>query len=272
MDMNIHIRLLGEALEVGDSTNPSLCPSCEGGSTKETSFSVTRDPSGLLYNCYRASCFAKGFVPTAAGLLSPVRTKQKLRIYTGAIRPLEKKDVDYFYIRFGLTSMVSHVLRSDRGEYILPIYNGDEFIRGYVVRQPTWKGKLVAPRLGDTRPTTPKARTFPQVDEPMQSFYLQGTGALVVVEDQISAMVVAQAGFNSVALLGTTVNMAKVREWSLLQPKEVIIALDKDATGEAFRIARKWGLAFPKLRVAMLERDLKDEQVEDISGVLGVNA
>jgi DNA primase len=93
----------------------------------------------------------------------------------------------------------------------------------------------------------------------------------VLVEDQLSAISAQQGGVNAVALLGTHLNNDKVWEISQWQPSQVIIALDADATDQAFKLARKWGLAFPKTRVAILARDLKEEKTDDIRYILGLD-
>lgn len=272
--LNNDARLLGADLAVNESLK-AVCPSCNGGSSKERSFSVTRTVEGVLYNCYRAKCPVSGFVATAAGLLQPSRKQQKLREYYHPVLPLEACDEDFFYQRFEITKTES-VFRSERGEYIFAILDSRGYTRGYTVRQPTWAGEPQAPRTGDERTTTPKARCFPHTPQPMQSFYVPNPldacrpQTLVAVEDQVSAIKVAEAGFKTVALCGTGVNLDKVREWSALSPQEVLIALDEDATQEAFKIARRWGLAFPTVRVVLLQQDLKDSLLEEIPEILGV--
>lgn len=273
MKTQAYARLLGEDLAVGESTNREKCPSCQGGTSRESSFTVTRQLEGLVYNCYRASCGERGFVGTHGSIVKPGIVKQKLREYWHPVRGLTSNDVTYFMHRFQInpTTSTLYIKGSDFDEYIFPIYDIRGLERGYQVRQPAWQGKVRPPRSG--RDDAPKARTFPHVREPMQSFYLGGgnTGdLLVVVEDPVSAIKVAQLGVNCVALLGTTVNADKVREWSLLKPKQVLIALDEDATDVAFKIGRKWGLAFEKTRVVCLDFDLKDTDLEDILDILGV--
>lgn len=276
MSVQNDVRLQAEGLGVGQS-NKGLCPACSGGKSREVSFSVTRDQHGLLYNCYRAKCGIKGFVGTSAPLepATKTRDKYKIREYYHPVLPLEAVDEDYFYQRFEIAD-TRYIFRSERGEYILPILDARGYTRGYTVRQPIWAGSPSAPRRGDTRPHVPKARCFPHVQEPMQSFYRPATSTdrglqiLVAVEDQISAIKVSQAGLEAVALCGTIVGADKIREWSALAPRTVLIALDEDATDVAFKIARKWGLAFDNMRVVMLDRDLKDELQEDILHILGV--
>lgn len=273
MDIQTHVKLIAEDLSCGESKQNLTCPSCGGGRTGEKKFSVTRDSRGLLYNCYRAKCGLSGFVPTAAALLRPEKRQQKLREYWYPVRTVVGDDIGYFAERFQLSpdSTEQYIRTSDFDEYIFPVLNPRGLARGYVIRQPWWSGTPSCWRSG--REGKPKAQTFPHAREPMQSFYIPDTAnnsTLVVVEDQISAIKICQTGHKSVALLGTNADADKVREWSLFRPYEVILALDKDATSKAFKIARKWGLAFRSTRVAMLEQDLKDEDLWDIPGVLGL--
>lgn len=261
-------------LAVGDSVK-GVCPVCDGGRTHEVTFSITRQSDGLLFNCYRATCPARGFVATAAVLQTPTKHKYKVREYYHPVLPLETEDEDYFYARFEISD-TSQIFRSERDEYIFPIISPRGYTRGYTVRQPSWSGSPESPRTGYGRSSVPKARCFPHSEEPMQSFYppkadIHGRQqTLVVVEDQVSAIKVSQKGFTAVALCGTSVNADKVREWGSFHPSQVLVALDADATSEAFKIARRWGLAFSTLRVVILLQDLKDSLSEDIPEILGV--
>jgi len=269
------VKLSAENLAIGDSRKIT-CPECGGGASKETSCSITREALGVLYVCFRAKCGFRGFTGTAAAALPPKAKQQKLRPYTRPVLPLEPVDEQYFYTRFEI-HRTKEIFLSEKGEYILPVYSARGSIRGHTVRQPVWKGEPAAPREGNPNPNYPKAVAYPCVPEAQQSVYRASgmvrearQSRLVVVEDQISAIAAAQAGYTSVALCGTEVCSDKVREWSLLRPSEVLIALDADATALGFKIARKWGLAFERVRVIILDKDLKDSHQEDFDEILGV--
>lgn len=271
---------LNLGLGTGETARNALCPTCEGGSKRERSFSVTREAFGLVYNCYRASCPTKGFIPDISDNLDFERAKRTgltaLRPYTGDLRPLESMDMSYFLARFGLRAETSEAhINVGNNDYILPVYNSSAFIRGYIQRQPTWKAVRSiqsCPRTGDDG--LPKARTFMHAGGAVQSWYFPPHGAdiseVVLVEDQISAMKVAQNGVTAGALLGTNMTPAKAMEIQQVQPSAVLIALDEDATDVAFRIAHKWGAAFTEFRVVLLARDIKDEDNRDVRRILGV--
>lgn len=117
----------------------------------------------------------------------------------------------------------------------------------------------------------PKTRLFMNDSRQLpMSWYWQNNDVIVLTEDQLSAMKVYQAGFTGVALLGTHLEVQRVREIGTQKPSRVIIALDADATALALGMARTWGLAFNKTRVAVLEHDLKDIPRGDIAEALGL--
>ena len=265
---------------VGDTSAIAICPYCLGGQTKERSFSVTRNSSGLLYICFRATCGQEGFIRTHGTAYAPSKPQaKKLRPYTGEFLHLERSDRRYFKERFGLSELVTFdFYYNEQNNYVLPIFAPDGHSRGNVVRRP-WDG---APRTNCART---KACTYMHEDGPLLSWYginqemveyMPGkvsrwpVGVVVLVEDQISAMKVAQAGHVSAALLGCNLTADKVREIAQQVPIRVVIALDADATETAFTMARKWHAAFDSLRVAILKEDLKDSPEEDILTILGL--
>jgi hypothetical protein len=93
---------------------------------------------------------------------------------------------------------------------------------------------------------------------------------LVIVEDQLSAMKVAQAGVRAVALLGNGINVEGVRDICREKPSVVTIALDPGAEGAAQSLARKWGLYWNRTRVVALEADPKDLPKADLLEELGL--
>jgi hypothetical protein len=192
----------------------------------------------------------------------------KLNPYVWRVLPLEDIDVEYFERAYEIPSTVSTacIWRTPWDTYLLPIRGPDLTFRGYVSRRP-WDG---APRIGLPNK---KAITFMHKIGPIQSYY-QGNlygGPTVIVEDQLSAIKVMTAGLNSWALLGVNMDGGKAREIQRTTDSEgVIFALDPDASGAAWEMARDWGLVFPKVRVALLDKDLKDTALSEIPKTLGV--
>jgi hypothetical protein len=272
------IRLMATGLPVGGQIR-EVCPQCHGGSTGERSLSITREAHGLRWNCYRASCDLRpGSTIEMGELLQPAKVADKpLKPYTGRLDPLEDRDTEFFLQRFGIPqSTASHYVRvTGRDEYAFDIDNPREMTRGYVIRQPVWKGLPAPPRDGCGILGYPKALTRMHASGPTQGWFNatseEQPGTIVLVEDQVSALRAAVAGVRAVALLGTYMDGEKVREIAQQKPREVIIALDADATEQAFGLARRWGLAFRSTRVAMLPCDIKDMASDDeILTALGV--
>jgi DNA primase len=163
--------------------------------------------------------------------------------------------------QFGLapSTVRKYVKDLDYPEYriALPIYRPDGATRGVVSRA-----------VRGYKCTGPKALTYLFDENALGISWYSADDALpivVVVEDQLSAIKGVQEApeFKWVSLLGTTLSVDRIAE---LQNKnsELVIALDADATSTSFDHARKWGQAFDRCRVAVLQKDVKDMTGEEI--------
>lgn len=203
-----------------------------------------------------------------------------LRQFTGQLEQLSADDRRFFLDHYEIPQDVA--VRNIRvspetGRYALPIWGPANAERGIVLRTP-WVG---APRVAEGF-RLPKADTYKANAEPLQSHYFvdprDGYPQLVLVEDQLSAIKLSAYGVDSVALLGVpdvryngysgTDRVMEIARRA--KGREVLVALDADATELAFLFARKWGHAFQSIRVVMLTRDLKDTSARDFREVLGV--
>lgn len=202
-----------------------------------------------------------------------------LRPYRGETYPLTEEHLAYFESRYELPAYIAFPLIriGSGGRYLLPIYAPDGSERGMVSRVP-WDGSPLT-----CTDTFPKADTFRSKWGPVQSHYhgrFDNEGSsLILVEDQLSAIKLSAYGYNSVALLGKPTSLIgtyggadRVAEIAkrAREADEVVVALDADATDEAFKFVRKWGAAFRRCRVAILSKDLKDTASKDFAEVLGV--
>ena len=88
----------------------------------------------------------------------------------------------------------------------------------------------------------------------------------VVVEDCTSACVVSHEA-TGIALLGT--NLLTEHLHYVKPYKNIVVALDRDATDKAIDIQRKIAIHVDKCRVMILERDLKYENKETIKEMFG---
>jgi hypothetical protein len=263
------IRLLAEGMPSGSSRR-AQCPEC-----RQEHFSITRTADGIAFHCHRASCGVSGFVPDHGiaggyGYTAPERrgAEQHLMPYTKRLGDLTVFDAAYFSARFGLTDAAYDIrVALDEDAYALIIRDPKGWARGMVIRQPVWSGEPAAPRHG--RYGAPRAKVYQAEGGAALAWYslpplldvsLVKRKRTVIVEDQISAMRAARAGYRAVSLLGTNVTMSngQVQEIAQNSPNGVILALDADATDKAFEIGRKWGMAFASFRVAILTCDVKD--------------
>lgn len=272
------IELEAVGLDVDESIGDLQCPFCQGGQSAERKFSITRIDTGLLYNCYRASCpDGRGFIATRGDLLQgpkPTAASKWKGPYRGEFRPIKRKDREYFEERFDLRAPYLGFIGVNESDfYVLEVRTMDGYVRGYVVRRGCWSGHPACPRAA--RSDGPKSRAYSSNDgDVLLSWHspsvddARWTGRIIVVEDQISAAKVAQAGYTGVALTGSYLGEDKVKEIARYKPTKLVIALDADATSTAFSAARRWGLAFPAIQVLPLQQDIKDMKNSDVKELL----
>jgi hypothetical protein len=179
------------------------------------------------------------------------------RVYEGTYEALDPAAREFLFKRFDLSWAPSRYVGVNAlGQYVFKLHDSLQRLRGYQVRLQRWDRPV--------NPDYPKASTYMlSPDAPVQSFYTPvppfgwHDSPVVLVEDPMSALKVAQAGLQAVALMGVALTMDKVREVATLR-RPVIFAYDKDATKDAIFHIRTWGVAFYKTQLLMLERDIKD--------------
>lgn len=251
------------SLDTGSANTLHDCPDC--GHHK---LSVTKRDGKLLYHCWRASCGIRGTIELTGREAFESHTpdvKEEHR-YKGPINFLHPDEADIISTRFRLSAYtVATYIRKNRDRYVLPIYTRDGMLRGYCLRWP-WAGTEL---IQDVNYGGLKSALYGEHTErgPLQSWYKSTLGiarAVVLVEDQISAMRLAQdASVDAVALLGVSLNAEKVADIQR-RGNNVVIALDADATRTAFEHARTWGAAFKSCRVTVLTKDVKDMTPEEL--------
>ena len=187
----------------------------------------------------------------------------------GILRPLRDNEREAISRKFHLSerNTLCNIMSND-SRYAVPVLNPKGQRRGIILRLP-WTGTWFEGY--DNGDVGVKSLTFKEEPGPMLSWYNpedKFLNSCVLVEDQISAMRVAQdTAYTGVALMGTGLNEDKVAEIQR-NTGHVRIALDKDATGQAFDHARKWGMAFYSCQVVVLHKDIKDMTKEELHEVL----
>lgn len=265
-----HVTLSGIDLEVGDSVT-TACPECG----RENKFSITRDDTGLLYNCYRDSCSAAGYIGATGVAMKPGKGKAKptntLRPYDGDLRSLRPWERARFLVANGLTQSD---LDRGRWKWAERWFNPDKQryegnCYAFPVMDPRGSERGVVLRRYDGR--EPKALTRMHTSGPLMSWYVKDGdfSRVILVEDQVSALKVSRY-CTCVAILGTAMSHEAAREVSAMQPDNVTIALDEDAINTAYKIKKWYGLLFRTTTVVQLHLDPKDMSPAELHHQLGV--
>lgn len=256
-------------LRRGVTSSGQVCPKCNGGSSREGSFNVSRDEDGVLrWMCHRASCGFRG----AAGT-SRVRLDDADGVASSSSPSVRSQRTDFK--RAGLDEELVQFLND---KYRLT----EQTLRHWgLAWTPDYGGRVILPvkshaledngvilRSHSVPPVKQKTLTFTNQPHVMAWFvtlppYLEEhePAPLVIVEDIYSALRLWQGGINAVALLGTHLNEQRVaeiaklvRHYPHLKPK---LALDYDAFGKAIGYSREFRHLL-RLEVVKLTKDIKD--------------
>lgn len=221
------------------TTYSGICPVCDGGKTHEQSFSVSRNLDGYFaWKCHRASCGYRGqeaafggatyeraaareYLPYAEELRLPTLNDEwgfKLGFQTG------EPEVERFAARRGYRVVTRHPeilaveLRALSGE-----------LRGYQLRT-----------------LDKRIRTIRQADGPLYYTGIASSRTAWLVEDPLSAAMLAEAGAIAIALLGTNLPdelLREIDEHPLIE--HLVVCLDPDAASASMANANKArGLGF----------------------------
>ena len=260
------VKMLALDLDVGDESELLKCPKCEGGRSGEKSFGIRRQPEGLLYHCFRASCGARGFVPTGLHRNVPVE-KPKKRKANPFYRSMDSYTWVYEFLedKFpAMTEKLAHqegVMYSEQVQRILfPCYNH----KGY---RYAWNARAY-PEFN----SSPEPKSILYFDNLEQerlhfpvNFLLQKD--VTVVEDQVSAMIGSQFA-PCIALMGTDLTESSVQLLCSMGIKNLRIALDPDATQKSIKIHNKYRLDFQSVYILTTNKDIKDLDTQTLLEVL----
>jgi len=262
----LDVELEHSSLREGESRSGVLCPACNGGPTKEGSFSVSRSRGTLLYCCHRASCKFNGAIILTSAASRATRGSEtpRSRTYIPSTQ-LDEEHVELLVEKFGLTreSIEFAGLRwieANAGIYsrrvCMPIYGPNLRERGASYR--SYEGG------------NPKSLIrFHDNDAIALAWYIskRRSKAVVLVEDQISAIKLSPY-YDSAALLSTNLSMAKVKEIRERKYEKVFLCLDNDATSVAVQLAVSLKYKLPGLRIIGLAKDVKDYNPEELTAFL----
>lgn len=254
------------------------CPACS-----KKKLSVTnKDGAGYLYNCFRASCGFKGYLPLHNGTslvreLPIASGTQRVNRYTKPLFPLDDDAREVLYRKIGFTNY--HIEQSgvrlaepnpwEPARCAFPIYDANKGLKGYVLRSyaPHVRTKALTfmenseyTRSSWYRRMSPDPQTF--ADTTIQNCWTAfNSGAVILVEDIPSAVRLSLYS-DTIALLGTTLDTRDIKNITD-KYRKIVIALDADATVQALRLHRVLGMWRPTY-VWELPKDIKDMTEQEL--------
>ncbi len=252
------VRELARGLPTTGATTTHVCPSCNGGASREAKLSITASPAGTLFYCHRASCGFKGYIPPEGGASrsAPPSPPFTPRVYT---RDTRHPAPGEFWLEFFKPRMPP-----DADPLTLLSYARFAVESGYpdvlVTQCRDWNrnplGTVTRKRLPDG---SKEVRTYREVPGAWYTAY-RGPGfggPLWVVEDAISAARLYWNGCNSVALLGTHASRETLGD-IVRTRMPVVIALDPGAEAAASKLREAMVSRGADVKVQPIICDIKD--------------
>ena len=250
----------GLSLDEGQSIRMD-CPFCMHNNT----FSISKENSKILWYCFSASCDAKG-------VFHPEKTMED--VYHFIYSKKEDTDGDFIIpkkfisphssdrcLRYLMNNNAFDAFNTNKADVrfdpardrvVFMVHDDNDKILGGVGRSLNYN-------------VLPKWYVYGSKKYP----FICGSGdTAVIVEDCASACAVSD-NFAGLALMGTSLPLEYI---SIIKKrfKNIIVALDRDATTKAFDIAREIGM-IAHTRVVMLEDDLKYFKPDEIKEILCKN-
>ncbi len=259
------IKLIADSMDLGETVR-QVCPSCWGGGSREKSLTVTLFPNNIVkFNCFRNACKTRGSY-TRSGvnpytakdseepLAKPVKAKRKK--FNGIVLPLTDFEKDWIGKVWGIESAPYW--------YHTPQFGGRIAMS---VRSPKYahRGWVLRDIYGGVKH---KALTYIQDDEVPLCWYRNRQRKGTIIVEDIPSAVRASPYINSVALLGIGAGLERAHEIYRTASRPILIALDQDATQDAFKILERWGLFWGSAKVLPLKTDLKDMEEDDLKDLI----
>ena len=238
-------------LDCGQSARVD-CPVCKGKNT----FTTTNMDGVIVYNCYKAGCYAKGSVKTQLSVEQVMSTFKQTRsehrptsdfVLPSYITPSPSVGSFADYWKIPDTDLLLDV-KDNRA--VFPIHFNNKLVDavGRTLGKSTMKWKRYANS---------------------SALFTSGYGkTAVVVEDAISASVVPtiNTSLTGVALMGT--NMRDEFIDQLRRYDKIAIALDPDARDKTIKITKKLTSAGFNTTALNLTDDLKYRRQKDVEYIL----
>lgn len=233
----------------GESEAGQLCPACRGGSTGETTLSISRVGERLLWKCHRASCGWSGASGSkqvgydGGRTRTPVLRGVEGRTYYRDSEKLPVEVAEHLQVKYSFTSRQINNLGWDvqRERIVIPISDH--------------RGEMIGSVLRSEQGAEPKALMYAE-DNAVGFFKNYNTHDLIIVEDLFSALR-AQQYMNAAAILGTHLNPERIAFIKNSGPGVVYLALDNDAWDKTIRYVQQFRNDLRMVPVK-LNKDLKN--------------
>lgn len=248
--MNIYNYINDLQLSVGESKRLN-CPNCNSYKT----FTVTNNMGSVMWNCYKISCSLSGSSRVTL-TVDDIRTAMNKQINENEVFQFpehivphgNRKAITNWCDRWGLSAdKLSLYYDVKENRAVFPIVQNNKIVDG--------AGRSLGNKL-------PKWKRYGKNNLP----YSQGHGTTaIVVEDCVSAAVVASTKIVGVAVLGTS--LSESHKQYLSQFSTAIIALDPDALDKIMQFAKELRNYVKNVKVLRLKDDLKYRNKEDLNNL-----
>lgn len=266
---------LDASMYVGQRIRYDDCPFC-GEKVRGKGFVVTRTKNGFFLWCFR--CHAHRHLTRDGLSLSSVKRYMKAR--DNSHETTEETTVQHSIVTlppdFTTEIPTAGLMWLRKGNVT------DEEIRSYRFGYSPSLDRVILPVWGDEgllywqgRALKPGGRTpkYINVTTKRKSVYFvvqQNSDTTVLVEDILSALAVARAGGNAIALLGSHV-AAGVREF--IKTRKVRVWLDPDKRKECVRFAKMLSAqALIAVPIVYTTKDPKEYTTEEIQSIIFPNS
>ena len=248
--MNIYNYINDLQLSVGESKRLN-CPNCNSYKT----FTVTNNMGSVMWNCYKISCSLSGSSRVTL-TVDDIRTAMNKQINENEVFQFpehivphgNRKAITNWCDRWGLSAdKLSLYYDVKENRAVFPIVQNNKIVDG--------AGRSLGNKL-------PKWKRYGKNNLP----YSQGHGTTaIVVEDCVSAAVVASDTRKGIAVLGTS--LSESHKQYLSQFSTAIIALDPDALDKIMQFAKELRNYVKNVKVLRLKDDLKYRNEEDLNNL-----
>lgn len=257
----VDIKLSSQTLAIGETTRAIACPICHDA----TSFAVTRQPMGLFYICFRATCGLRGFIPNIFNDWAKPK-KPKTKFFRYDTRTLKRSELNFFWEEYevGTKELQTNavVFCQELGRVVFPCFTQEGWIWGYNARY----YRELAP---ENHPVKSKSILYVESETVPRVSWARGRfsdsdGPLVLVEDHMSAIKLS-LDVEAIALLGTNIPEDL---WPLISKRNVILALDNDATKKSISAVQQAAMKVKSIRCLALRKDIKNQTDKEYQATL----